>query len=65
LTSLEVHYSKIQWDGFNLEVFYDTKNGGHKTKCDRNDIVDYLPELDFKGDTLEDYDVYIESELLY
>lgn len=65
LTSLEVHYSKIQWDGFNLEVFYDTKNGGHKTKCDRNDIVDYLPELDFRGDTLEDYDAYIESELLY
>ena len=66
LTSLEVHYSSIEWDGFNLNVFYTTKNGGHKTKCDRNDIVEYLPELDFKDlDTLEDYEAYIESELLY
>ena len=66
LTSLEVHYSRIEWDGFNLSVFYTTKNGGHKTKCDRNDIVEYLPDLDFKDlDVLEDYDVYIESELLY
>ena len=66
LTSLEVHYSRIEWDGFNLSVFYTTKNGGHKTKCDRNDIIDYLPDLDFKDlDILEDYEVYIESELLY
>ena len=66
LTSLEVHYSRIEWNGFNLNVFYTTKNGGHKTKCDRNDIIDYLPDLDFKDlDVLEDYDVYIESELLY
>jgi hypothetical protein len=65
LTSLEVHYSRIEWDGFTLNVFYTTKNGGHKTKCDRNDIVEYLPELDFKDlDTLEDYDAYLEIELL-
>jgi hypothetical protein len=65
LTSLEVHYSRIEWDGFTLNVFYTTKNGGHKTKCDRNDIVEYLPELDFKDlDTLEDYDAYLETELL-
>jgi hypothetical protein len=65
LTSLEVHYSRIEWDGFTLNVFYTTKNGGHKTKCDRNDIVEYLPELDFKDlDTLDDYDAYLETELL-
>jgi hypothetical protein len=66
LTSLEVHYSRIEWDGFTLNVFYTTKNGGHKTKCDRNDIVEYLPELDFKDlDTLDDYEAYIETKLLY
>ena len=65
LTSMELHYSRIEWDGFNLSVFYSTKNGGHRTKCDRNDILEYLPELSYKDvDTLEDYDAYIESELL-
>lgn len=59
LTSLEVNYSKIEWDGFNLDVFYDSKNGGHKTKCDRNDIIDYLPNLDYsESEILEDYEAY-------
>lgn len=65
LTSMELHYSRIEWDGFNLSVFYSTKNGGHRTKCDRNDILEYLPELSYKDiDVLEDYQAYIETELL-
>ena len=33
------------WDGFKLKVNY-TDN--HSSECDRNDLIEYLPELDYK-----------------
>lgn len=45
LKSLELQYEKSEWDGFKLKVYY---GGGHTSDCDRNDLLEYLPELDYK-----------------
>jgi hypothetical protein len=47
LMSLDVQYDTILWDGFKLKVEYKENRGGHTTECDRNDLVEYIPELDF------------------
>jgi hypothetical protein len=47
LMSLDIHYDTILWDGFKLKVEYEENRGGHTTYCDRNDLVEYIPELDF------------------
>lgn len=53
LTSLDLEYDNFEWDGFNLKVFYKQTAGSHTTQCNRNDILEYLPELDYsKGDDL-------------
>lgn len=50
LTSLDLEYSTFEWDGFKLKVCYKFE---HSTECDRNDLIEYLPELDYsKGDDL-------------
>lgn len=33
------------WDGFKLRVNYPFD---HTTECDRNDLIEYLPELDYR-----------------
>lgn len=48
LVSLEIDFESIQWDGFKLMVQYTQVQGtGHITNCDRNDLIEYLPELDY------------------
>ena len=44
LNQLELHYTRLEWDGFKLKVYYDY---GHSTECSRNDLIEYLPELDY------------------
>lgn len=44
LTQLELHYMNSEWDGFKLKVYYEFE---HTTNCDRNDLIEYLPELDY------------------
>ncbi len=56
LDSLEMSHYYIEWDGFKLKVFY--KDGTH-SECDRNDLIEYLPELDLKS---IDEDFVIEEE---
>lgn len=46
LKSLELAYEKSSWDGFKLKVYY---GGGHSSECDRNDLLEYLTELDYKS----------------
>jgi len=46
LTSLEIDYSRIEWNGFKLLVYYNLP-AGHKTECDRTEIAEFLSELDF------------------
>lgn len=51
---IELHYTKLDWDGFKLSVFYETE---HRTECDRNDLLEFLPDLDYRGSmTLGDYE---------
>ena len=43
---IELHYTKLEWDGFKCTVFYESE---HRTECDRNDLLDYLPDLDYRN----------------
>jgi len=45
LRQLDLVYKSSTWDGFTLNVNYGEN---HTSNCDRNDLVDYLPELDYK-----------------
>jgi hypothetical protein len=47
LKSLEVDFFSIDWDGLTLNVYYS----GKTTTCDRNELYDFLPELDY-GDEI-------------
>ena len=50
LESLELVYINSEWDGFKLKVYYDFD---HSTECTRNDMLEYLPEIDYSsGDDL-------------
>jgi hypothetical protein len=44
LTSLDIEFIETEWDGIKLTVYYKMK---HKTECDRNELLEYLPELDY------------------
>ena len=58
LTSLDLQYDSFTWDGFTLKVSYKQEAGDHTTECNRNDLLEYLPELDYsKGDDLGDSDL--------
>lgn len=65
LKSLDLEYQEIKWDGMKLEVDYNGK--GHKSSADRNDLVEYLPELDYqKLEDLEfnendEYSAYLDD----
>ena len=63
LKSLELEYKKSEWDGFKLKVYY---GGGHTSECDRNDLLEYLPEFDYKdldeiGDPSDLYSGYVDG----
>jgi hypothetical protein len=52
LSTLEVNFESIEWDGLRLMVTYGAVYGvGHITNCDRNDLMEYLPELDYQDET--------------
>jgi len=54
LVSLEIEFVTTEWDGMNLTAYY--KNGGHKTECTRNELLEFLPELDYSaGGDLGEY----------
>ena len=43
MVALEVDFKSSSWDGFKYKLNYD----GHSTECDRNDLIEYLSELDY------------------
>ena len=50
LVSLDIDFISTEWDGLKLTVYYKLN---HSTDCSRNDLLEYLPELDYsKGDDL-------------
>jgi hypothetical protein len=55
LKSLELVYESSTWDGFKLKVKYEFD---HSTECNRNDLIEYLPELDYSsGDDVDEVDI--------
>jgi hypothetical protein len=51
IKSLDIDYKTSDWNGFKYKLNYET---GYSTECDRNDLIEYLPELDYsKGCDLE------------
>ena len=44
IKALDVDYKSSTWDGFKYKLTYET---GYSTECDRNDLIEYLPELDY------------------
>ena len=65
LESLELCYISSQWDGFKLKVLYEFD---HSTECTRNDMIEYLPEIDYSsGDDLgsvEDTAYFTDNSIL-
>lgn len=58
LEDMSLTYYKMKWDGMILTVNYEEDIiKGYTTTCDRNDLLDYLPELDYREvETLGDYE---------
>lgn len=53
LRSLDLDFVSTDWDGFKLKVNYKLIQS---TECDRNDLIAYLPELDYSDiKDLEDF----------
>lgn len=44
LKSLDLDFQSTSWDGYTLKVMYQKD---HSTTCDRNDLIEYLDELDY------------------
>jgi hypothetical protein len=59
MTSLDIDFIATEWDGFKFKVYYKAQ---HTTECTRNDLMEYLPELDYsKGDDLGSEELWTEK----
>lgn len=61
LRALELDFTRITWDGFTLVVNYRTP--GHSSTSDRNDLLEYLPELDYRSND-EQNEKYVGKKYL-
>lgn len=62
LRTLDLSYEYSKWDGFTLDVNYGTNDA---SSADRNDLLEYLPELDYStmeeiGDLNEIYSQFVD-----
>lgn len=57
LSNLEVDYDSVTWDGMKLSVKHTTEAGDHVTDCTREELVEFLPQLDFWKKELDTYNV--------
>jgi hypothetical protein len=53
VTCLDVDYRNSEWNGFKYKLKYAD---GRVTECDRNDLISYLPELDYSNGVDLEYD---------
>lgn len=63
LVALELDFEYCVWDGFKLTVYYPFD---HITECNRNDLIFYLPELDYReveeiGGVQDEYNGYCDD----
>ncbi len=62
LKNLELQFLSAKWDGLTLDVFYEKD---YKTSCDRNDLLEYLPDLDYRDlEVLNTYDDFEYVEFM-
>jgi hypothetical protein len=63
LNSLELEHTKSVWDGLTLSVYYGEEKD--QTSASRNDLIEYLPQLDYKriDEMYEDYPEYFKDFL--
>lgn len=47
LHDLKILYSDFKWDGMKLTVYYNELGGSHITEATRDQIAQFIPELDF------------------
>lgn len=47
LHDLKILYSDFKWDGMKLIVYYKEQGGSHVTEATREQIAQFIPELDF------------------
>jgi len=60
LVAIDLEYTRSEWDGFKLKVYYGY---GHNTECSRNDLLGYLPEMDYTTvDKLGKFDDVLEYD---
>jgi hypothetical protein len=61
LISIDVKIESIEWDGLNLKIY--NKSGEYKLEddIDRNDIIEYLPELDYRK--FKELDIELDKDL--
>jgi hypothetical protein len=57
LNTLEVEYYNINWDGNTLNLYY---SDGNKRTCDRLELVDFIPELNFWKELVKQEDEFAE-----
>lgn len=64
LTSLDLEYKSFSWDGFKLKIDYKKYDSSHTSESNRNDLLEYLPELDYSttDSDLEDDNNLINSK---
>ena len=55
LDSLEVDYEDVTWNGMKLQVRHTSMAGGHTTECTREEIAEFLTELDFWKKEVDTY----------
>jgi hypothetical protein len=55
LKKIDLHYTSVEWDGVNLKVTYEAD---HTSICNRNDLIEYLPQFDYSsGENIDDIDI--------
>lgn len=54
LESLDVDYTQFTWDGMTLSVYHADKYTEVPRKTDRADLVEFIPELDFWRQAIEE-----------
>ena len=60
LKSLDIDFTKTEWDGMKLKVYYKEN---YSTECNRNDLIEYLPELDYsKIEELGELNDFLDSD---
>lgn len=47
LRSMDIVVEDLSWNGVKLEVKYATESGGHKTEATREEMAEFLEDLDF------------------